>query len=612
MPTYRNYIYEYHAKITSGEIIAGKWIKKIYEIIINGLQKQEYFFNAKAANKAIRFIENFCHHSKGRNDLIKLELWQKAIVSVIFGIQDAEKIRIFREIFIVIGRKNGKSLFASAIIAYMAYLEPEYGQEIYCLAPKLDQAALVYDGFYQMVQAEDELAELAKKRRSDIYIAESNTVIKPIAFNAKKSDGFNPQLVVCDEMAAWSGDAGLKQYEVMKSALGARTQPMILSISTAGYINDSIYDELMKRSTSFLKGNSKERRLLPFLYMIDDVEKWNDIDELKKANPNMGVSVKESFFMDEIAVAEGSLSKKAEFLTKYCNIKQNSSIAWLEYQTVENAGVEKTLEDFRDCYAVGGIDLSQTTDLTAASVVIQKDGTLYAFTQFFMPRGRLEYLQATDGVPYDIFVKKGLITLSGENYVDYHDVYDWFTMLLEDYGIRPLKIGYDRYSAQYLLHCIARQSLVLTMLRNNLESHTTHLKCAYLYQQNTTQRRKCPKRTPTAQKVGCKAVEWLDELTLIAETTAENRVNKNGFAVKPEESTRTVFCNKKSVGYSEYFKSQQTGKLVEAKYEVHKADYGGEDVVEVNGRRYFVLKTYDTGTDTIELTLTDLRHRNEV
>ncbi len=371
---YKNYIYEYHAKITSGEIVAGKWIKEIYKIIVGGLEKQEYFFNAKAANKAIKFIENFCHHSKGRNDLIKLELWQKAIVSIIFGIQDAEKTRIFREIFIVIGRKNGKSLFASAIIAYMVYLEPEYGQEIYCLAPKLDQATLVYDGFYKMVQAEDELNELAKKRRSDIYYEETNSFVKPIAFNAKKSDGFNPQLVVCDEMAAWSGDAGLKQYEVMKSALGARRQPMILSISTAGYINDSIYDELMKRSTSFLKGNSKERRLLPFLYMIDDVEKWNDIEELKKANPNMGVSVPESFFMDEIAVAENSLSKRAEFLTKYCNIKQNSSIAWLEYATVDGAGIEKTLEDFRDCYAVGGIDLSQTTDLTAASVVIERDG----------------------------------------------------------------------------------------------------------------------------------------------------------------------------------------------------------------------------------------------
>ena len=448
---YKNYIYEYHAKITSGEIVAGKWIKAIYKIIVDGLEKQEYFFNAKAANKAIKFIENFCHHSKGRNDLIKLELWQKAIVSVIFGIQDAEKTRIFREIFIVIGRKNGKSLFASAIIAYMVYLEPEYGQEIYCLAPKLDQATLVYDGFYKMVQAEDELNELAKKRRSDIYYEETNSFVKPIAFNAKKSDGFNPQLVVCDEMAAWSGDAGLKQYEVMKSALGARRQPMILSISTAGYINDSIYDELMKRSTSFLKGNSKERRLLPFLYMIDDVEKWNDIEELKKANPNMGVSVPESFFMDEIAVAENSLSKRAEFLTKYCNIKQNSSIAWLEYATVDGAGIEKTLEDFRDCYAVGGIDLSQTTDLTAASVLIEKGGVLYAFTQFFMPRGRVETLQATDGVPYDIFVKKGLITLSGDNYVDYHDVYAWFTGLVENYGIYILKIGYDRYMAKYLI-----------------------------------------------------------------------------------------------------------------------------------------------------------------
>ena len=448
---YKNYIYEYYQKICSGKITVGKWIKAIFKIIIDSLEKQDYYFSAKEANRAIKFIENFCHHSQGRSDLLKLELWQKAIVSTIFGIVDEEKTRIFREIFIVIGRKNGKSLFASAIIAYMAYLEPEYGQEIYCLAPKLEQAAKVYDGFYQMVKADEELAELAKKRRSDIYIEESNTIIKPIAFNVKKSDGFNPQLVVCDEMAAWAGDGGLKQYEVMKSALGARRQPMILSISTAGYINDSIYDELMKRSTSFLKGNSKERRLLPFLYIIDDIEKWNDIEELKKANPNMGVSVKESFFIDEIAVAEGSLSKKAEFLTKYCNIKQNSSVAWLEYQTVENAGADLTLEDFRECYAVGGIDLSQTTDLTAASVVIEKDGILYAFTQFFMPKNKVEYLQATDGVPYDLFVKKGLITVSGENYVDYKDVFNWYVWLMNEYGIRVLKIGYDRYSAQYLI-----------------------------------------------------------------------------------------------------------------------------------------------------------------
>nr|DAW85575.1 MAG TPA: Large Terminase [Bacteriophage sp.] len=446
-----NYIQKYYKAITTGKVVVGEWIKLIYAILVRGLESKKYIYNAKKADKAIKFIENFCHHSKGRNDLLKLELWQKAIVSAIFGIVDGNDVRIFREVFIVVGRKNGKSLFASAIIAYMAYLEPEYGQEIYCLAPKLEQTDAVYNCFYEMVKNEDELKEVSKKRRSDIYISETNTKIKPIAFNAKKSDGFNPQLVICDELAAWVGDAGLKQYEVMKSALGARKQPIILSISTAGYVNDGIYDELMKRATAFLKGNSKEQRLLPFLYIIDDVEKWDDIEELKKANPNMGVSVQPEFFIEEIAIAKGSLSKKAEFLTKYCNIKQSSSVAWLNYITVDKAMADYTLEDFKGCYGVGGIDLSQTTDLTAATALIEKSNILYAFTQFFMPANKLEEQQAVDGIPYGIYAQKGILTLSGENYVDYKDVFNWYVELIRKYQIRMLKIGYDRYSAQYLV-----------------------------------------------------------------------------------------------------------------------------------------------------------------
>ena len=451
MATVHNYIYEYYDQITRGEVVVGEWIRLAYKMLVDDLEKGATQYNAKTVNKAIKFIENFCHHSKGRSDLLKLELWQKAAVAAIFGIVDDNGVRIYREVFIVIARKNGKSLLASAIIAYMAYLEPEYGQEIYCLAPKLDQAALVYDGFYKMVLAEPELEELAQKRRSDIYIADNNTFIKPIAFNARKSDGFNPQLVICDELAAWQGDGGLKQYEVMKSALGARRQPLILGITTAGYVNDGIYDELFKRATGVLKGGSKERRLLPLLYTIDDVDKWNDLTELRKANPNINVSVSEEFFKDEIAVAETSLSKRSEFLCKYCNIKQNASTAFLDYVVVDGAAADVTLEDFRGSYCVGGLDLSQTTDLTAASVVIEKSGILYAFTQFFMPASRLETLQATDGVPYDLFVKKGIVTLSGDNYVDYNDVYNWYMQIIRDYELYILQIGYDRYSAKYLI-----------------------------------------------------------------------------------------------------------------------------------------------------------------
>lgn len=182
-----NYIQEYYNAITTGKVIVGEWIRKLYEILIKGLESGEYIYNAKKVNKAIRFIENFCHHNKGRNDLIKLELWQKAIIAAIFGIVDDSDTRIFREVFIVVARKNGKSLFASAIIAYMAFIEPEYGQDIYCLAPKLDQAKIVYGNFWEMVKSEPELKENAKKRRSDIYIADYNNTIQPIAFNAKKA-----------------------------------------------------------------------------------------------------------------------------------------------------------------------------------------------------------------------------------------------------------------------------------------------------------------------------------------------------------------------------------------------------------------------------------------
>ena len=217
-------------------------------------------------------------------------------------------------------------------------------------------------------------------------------------------------------------------------------------------MNDGIYDELMKRSTSFLKGNSQERRLLPLLYLIDDVEKWDDIEELKKSNPNLGVSVPKSFYEDEIIVARNSLSKKAEFLTKYCNIKQNSSVAWLDYVTVDKCGRKQyAAEDFKNCYGVGGIDLSQTTDLTAACIVIEKNGELYCFSKFFLPSSRVEEAQARDNVPYEIFIKQGAMQLSGTNYIDYRDVCKWFLELRSKYQIIPLQTGYDRYSAQYLI-----------------------------------------------------------------------------------------------------------------------------------------------------------------
>jgi phage terminase large subunit-like protein len=478
----KNYIYEYYQKITDGSITVGKWIRMIYEYIVKGIERKEFVYDSKKANKAVDWIEDHCFHVEGplAPSNLKLELWEKAFISCIFGIVDKDTgLRVFREILLLIGRKNGKSILASAIADYVFREDGGYGARVYNIAPKLDQADIIYNNTWAMIQLDPEQYErqeeikkqreeschqkveddltIVKKRMSDLFLPATNSTMKKISASDKKSDGFNPSLAICDEIASWEGDKGLKTYEVMKSGMGARPEAILLSCTTAGYINDSIYDELVKRATRFLLGDSKEKKLLPFLYMIDDIEKWNDINELQKSNPNLGVSVTVDYLLEEIAVAEGSLSKRAEFITKYCCLKQNSSLAWLGAHTVESmSGEPLSLETFRSSYAVAGIDLSQTTDLTAATIVIEKGGELYVFAKFWLPAEKIDEAIARDVIPYNIYLQRGLLDLSGDNFVDYHDCYNWLTSLVENYEILPLMVGYDRYSAQYLIQDLER------------------------------------------------------------------------------------------------------------------------------------------------------------
>lgn len=452
-----NFIFSYYQQIQDGSVIVGKWVRLAYEMIIKGLEKKAFFYNHKKAQAAILFIENFCHHHEGElaPGKIRLELWQKAFVSVVFGIVDAAGLRQFHEVVLVMGRKNGKTLLAAAIAAYCTFLDGEYGARIYFAAPKLEQANLCFEAYHQMILQEPELNQMAQKRRTDIYVKEWNATAKPLAFSAQKSDGLNVQLAVLDECASWKGDAGKKFFEVIRSSIGARKQPIILAITTSGYQNEGIYDELIKRGTRVLLGDSRETRLLPIFYMIDDVGKWNDINELRKANPNLGTSVPISFLLDEIAVAEGSLSKKGEFITKYACLKQSSSLAWLPAQVVEKAcGAPLKLEDYAKHYGLIGIDLSQTTDLTAGVLVIEKGGEFYVWAHFWLPAEKIEEATQRDGLPYAAYIERGILSLSGENFIDYHDVYNWAVELVRVRKIYPLMIGYDRYSANYLIQSL--------------------------------------------------------------------------------------------------------------------------------------------------------------
>ena len=470
-----NYIYSYYQQIQNGKIIVGEYIKQIYSYIIQGLESKSFLFDKAKADNAISWIENHCYHLEGKKATtpLSLELWQKAFISVMFGIVDDNGLRHFREFFVVEGRKQGKTILAAAIARYVWETEG-FGTRIYNVAPKLDQADLIYDSIWTMTTLDPEWIEkkkqseqrdahkrkineddptMARHRMSDLVIPGTNSTVKKIAFSAKKSDGFNPSLVVCDEVGAWQGDAGLKQYEVMKSGMGAREEPILLSITTANYISDGIYDELYMRSTRFLKGESNEKRLFPLIYQIDDISKWNDINELQKSMPNLGVSVSIDYMLDEIAIAEGSLSKQAEFKTKYCCIKQNSSVAWLDTETIEKTvGKPLDLNDFKGCYGVMGIDLSRTTDLTACTLLVEKGGIINTFAKFYLPANKIEEATARDNVPYQAYIQRGFLYPSGDNFIDYQDCFNWARELIEKYKIYVLMVGYDRYSSQYLIN----------------------------------------------------------------------------------------------------------------------------------------------------------------
>ena len=457
----KNYILTYYQQIKDGSVTVGSWIEKWYEYIVHGLEEKRFFFDQKKAARAIAFIQQYCRHHEGplAPQLIKLEVWQKALISVIFGVMDADGLRQFREVLVVMGRKNGKTLLDAAIAVYMMIADGEYGARAYFVSGRLDQARLAFEAFYQMISKEPKLARMAKKRRTDVYFAETNSSAMPVAFSERKTDGLNPSFVSLDELASWRGEAGLRQYEVFKSALGARSQPLMFGITTSGYENESIYDELMKRSTAVLNGTSKETRLAPFLYMIDDPAKWNDIDEIRKANPNLGVSVSVDYMLEEIAVAEGSLSKRYEFLCKYCCIKQTASRSWFSAEDVRKMFTDrKPIEELASHYCLCGIDLSQTIDLSSCCMLVEDKGIIWVISHFWLPAERLAEATARDGIPYQAMIDRGFLSLSGTEFIDYNDVFLWIEKMRKQYKLLPLQIGYDRYSSQYLISQLEQAS----------------------------------------------------------------------------------------------------------------------------------------------------------
>lgn len=333
----------------------------------------------------------------------------------------------------------------SAIALYMMIADGEGGAECYSVATKKDQASKAFKSACAMRTQSPEIRALVTKRRTDMYMPSTFSSFEPLSSDSDTLDGLNSHLVIIDELHAIK-DRNL--YEVMKQSTSSRKQPLVVMITTAGTVRENIFDDIYTYANNILDGTVKNDSFLPVLYELDSPTEWTDLKAWVKANPGLGTIKQYKYLQEQVQRAKDDLSSKKGILCKDFNLRSNTEEKWLDFETVNN---EETfeLEELRGTYAIGGADLSSTTDLTCATVMVVRGGKKYVLQQYFIPADRLQEKVKEDKVPYDKWQERGLLTVCSGARVNYSDVTNWFYKLHTDYGITTMYVGYDPWGSQY-------------------------------------------------------------------------------------------------------------------------------------------------------------------
>ncbi|MFB4258979.1 terminase large subunit [Shouchella clausii] len=456
-PLSYNPIIEYYNLIESGQVTVGWKVKRIYRKLVEDIHNQdsEYEYSAQRANHAIEFVENYCKHSKGKwaGKPVELELWQKAFIAAIFGfIHKIDQTRKYREALLVVARKNGKSTVSAAICLYLMVADGEGGAEVYAVATKEKQAKIVWSESKRMVRKSPVLLKRIKPLVKELIADFNDSSFMPLGSDSDTLDGLNVHGASLDEIHAWK-NVGL--YDVIVDGTSAREQPLILMITTAGTVRESLYDQKYDEAEMLLNGlddpdGYHDESFLPIVYELDDRKEWTDEKTWPKANPALGTIKKIDSLRTKVNKAKANPSLVSNLLTKDFNIRATSSEAWLTFEQLNNQA-KFDLTQLKPSYAIGGADLSQTTDLTAAcaTFMLAGDPQIYSLAMYWLPEDVFEKRMAEDKVPYDKWYEQGLLRKTPGNKVHHKFVTEWFLELRNDHGLYFPWIGYDRWSATY-------------------------------------------------------------------------------------------------------------------------------------------------------------------
>lgn len=450
----------YWAAIERGDVVVGDKIRRTYAHLVSKLDTDAdgYHYSPARAAHVIDFIERYCHHSKGKvgGQPVRLELWEKAMLAAIFGFVDMDGNRQYREALLIVGKKNGKSLLASAVGLYLMIGDGEPGPEVYAVATKRDQAKIIWQEAKRMVRKSPALLKRIKTLTHELTSEAFNDgVFKPLASDSDTLDGLNVHGVLMDEIHQWKDGRAL--YNIMADGTTAREQPLVFITSTAGTVREDIYDDRYEYAARIINGygdpkGAHDPHFIAFVYELGARREWTDPNCWAKANPGLGTIKNRKQLADKVARAQANPKEVKNLVCKEFNIRETTTEAWLTFEELNNTACYD-LAELQPRYGVGGVDLSATTDLTAAAVIFQvpNDPHYYVRMMFWLPEALLEQRVNEDKIRYDLWVDEGYVRLCQGNKINYHDVVQWFVEVQEQEDIYLPWIGYDSWSATYFV-----------------------------------------------------------------------------------------------------------------------------------------------------------------
>lgn len=447
---------EYYKKIMTGEIVAGIELKTELDKLINDLDNDRYIYDTRDADMRMDFMENCIRLTKSPfyGQPMKLMLWQKAFISVVYGFKmSSDHTDRFRRVLLLIARKNTKSETCSGL-GLTELINGNDGSDIVCSSNDDNQANILYEAINTMRLMIDPKQKDTWKNQQHIRCNFNGSKVFKLSDRTRNKEGRNIDFAIVDEVHEMKDNVIIKSIEQSQSL---KPNPKLILITTEGFINGGFLDDELIKARNILNGEDdtiSAERYLPWLYTQDsEQEVWQDERTWFKSNPTLGIVKRWDYLREQVDAARRSKPDRMFTLSKDFNFKVSNSEAWLMSEMLDYSRVYD-IENFRGSIVLGGVDLAETTDMCSAKILLMKkdDPTKYIYQMYWIPESKLKDSDDAEvGAKYTEWARKGLIRITDGNEVDVSKVADWFGELYKTYGIRLYKCGYDqRFAKEFL------------------------------------------------------------------------------------------------------------------------------------------------------------------